>query len=393
MTILGAVPRVLRPLLLGALAALALLPCTAAAKVPTEFFGVMIDGPATETPGILELEAPRMRAYGVRTARFAIEWAKAQPYRTMADVPEAERARFTDIGGVPTDLSRSDRIMRLLGAAGLRPQPVVLYAPDWAAKFPGAIGEPRRYGSPPSDAAAYARFIATLAHRYGPYGSLWRDILPQHRRPVRAWQIWNEPNLNVFWNEPEFERGYAALLKATRPALEAADPSAKIVTAGLTNGGSAPAWTALRRLYAQGARGTFDVVALHPYTRNALGIRATIRATRKVMRARGDDRVQILLSEISFSSSGGDSPDARTFATWDTSERGQGDRLRSALRMAARERRTLRLAGVTWYTWLSPDVQRAPWPQYAGLNRLRDDRIVRKPALLSYRKTVRELSR
>lgn len=393
MTILATVPRVTRPLLLGALAALAALPATAFGKVPAEFFGVMVDGPATEAPGILEREAPRMRAHGVRTVRFAIEWARAQPYASMADVPEAERPRFTDVDGVPTDLAHSDRIVRLLAAGGLRPQPVVLVAPDWAAKFPGPLDQGRRYGSPPSDPGAYARFLATLARRYGPSGSLWRDIAPEDRRPVRTWQIWNEPNLNVYWNEPEFERGYAALLRATRPALKAVDPASKIVTAGFTNGGSAPAWTALRRLYDRGARGTFDVVALHPYTRNATGIRATVRAARKVMRARGDARVPVVLSEISFSSSNGDSPDARTFATWDTSEGGQSDRLRSALRMAARERHTLRLAGVTWYTWLSPDVRRAPWPQYAGLSRLRGDRIVRKPALLTFRKTVRELSR
>jgi len=393
MAILGPVPRVTRPLLLGALVALALTPAAAGAKVPDGFFGVMIDGPATETPGILEREAPRMRAYGVRTVRFAIEWARAQPYASMADVPEAERPRFSEVDGVPTDFSHSDRIVRLLGAAGLRPQPVVLYAPDWAAKFPGPAFEARRYGSPPNDPGAYARFLATLARRYGPNGALWRDIAPAQRRPVRAWQIWNEPNLNVYWNEPEFERGYAALLRATRPALKAVDPTAKVVTAGLTNGGSSPAWTALRRLYDRGARGTFDIVALHPYTRNAGGIRATVRATRKVMRARGDDRIPVVLTEVSFSSSGGDSPDAKTFATWDTSEGGQSDRLRSALKMTARERRALRLGGLTWYTWLSPDVRRAVWSQYAGLSRLRGDRIVRKPALLTFRNTVRELSR
>lgn len=384
-------PRVARTALAGALAALALAPSAAPAKVPTGFFGVMVDGPATELPGVLEREAPRIRQAGAQTVRFAVDWAGAQPYATMDQVPTEERARFTDVGGVPTDLARVDRIVRVLAAAGLRPFPVTLHAPDWAAKFPGPLTG-RRYGSPPSAPEPYARFMATLARRYGPSGTLWRDVPPADRRPIRSWQIWNEPNLNVFWNEAEFQNGYVPLLRASRRALRAVDRRAVVVTAGLTNG-SVPAWTALRRIYERGGRGTFDAVALHPYTRNADGIRRTVTSTRKVMRARRDARVPILLSEISFSSSNGDSPDRKAFATWDTSERGQSDRLRSALRMVARERRRLRIGGVTWYTWLSPDVRGASWSQYAGLSRMRGDRIVRKPALLTYRKTVRELSR
>jgi hypothetical protein len=380
-------------LLVGALVAPAVLPAAATARVPAGFFGVMIDGPATDDLGRLERETGRIADAGAQTVRFVIDWADAQPYATAADVPEDQRARFTDVGGVPTDLARSDAVVRLIAARGLRPFPVVLHAPDWAAKYPGSIYATRRYGSPPSSPEPYARFVAALAGRYGPSGSLWADVDPAKRQPVRAWQVWNEPNLNIYWNEPDFQDGYVPLLRATRTAVRAVDPRAQIVTAGLTNAGSSPAWTALRRIYDRGGKGTFDVVALHPYTRNANGVRATVRSARKVTRDRGDATVPIMLSEISFSSSGGDSPDTDRFATWDTTEGGQSDRLRSVLLMIGRERRRLRISGATWYTWLSPDAHGAGWAQYAGLSRLRGDRIVRKPALLTFRKTVRELSR
>jgi len=387
------VPRVARIALACVLAASAAPSSPAVAKVPQEFFGVMIDGPATDTPGLLEREASRIHASGARVVRFAVDWASAQPYGSAADVPDAERSKFTDVDGVPTDFAATDRIVRVLAAAGLRPFPVVLHAPDWAAKYPGSMYATRRYGSPPSSPEPYARFLAALARRYGPTGTLWTDVPPARRGPVRSWQVWNEPNLNIYWNEPDFQTGYVPLLRATRDAVRAIDPAALIVTAGLTNAGSSPAWTALRRIYDAGGRGTFDVVALHPYTRNANGVRATVRSARNVTRARGQGKIPILLSEISFSSSGGDSPDKARFATWDTSERGQAERLRSTLKMVDRERRTLRISGVGWYTWLSPDVRRGGWAQYAGLSRLKADRIVRKPALLSYEKTVRELSR
>lgn len=390
---LAGVPRVLRLVAACALTVAAVLPSSAGAKVPQGFFGVMVDGPATETPGILEREAPRIRAAGAQTVRFAIDWASAQPYATAAEVPEAERARFTDVDGVPTDLSRSDRIVQLLAAQGLRPLPVILHAPDWAAKFPGSLlTDPRRYASPPSGPEPYARFVAALARRYGPTGSLWSTVPPQRRRPIRTWQVWNEMNLNVFWNEPDFQKGYVPLLRATRAAVRAVDPRALIATGGLTNG-SVPAWTALRRIYEAGGRGSFDVVAIHPYTRSAAGVLATVRATRRVTAARGQRTIPIVLTEVAFSSSGGDSPDARRFATWDTTERGQADRLRSTFRLLARQRRALGIGGVSWYTWLSPQARRANWSSYAGLSRLSGDRIVRKPALLTYRTTVRELSR
>ncbi len=393
MGILGAVPRVVRTLSISLLLTFLLLPAAADAKVPKEFFGVMIDGPATETPGVLEREAPRMRARGVDTVRFAIDWASAQPYASFAEVPEEERSRFTDVGGVPTDLSRSDRIVRLLAAGRVRPFPVTLHAPDWAAKFPGPFYQSGRYGSPPSSPEPYARFLAALARRYGPSGTLWRTIAPSKRRPIRDWQVWNEPNLGQYWSESNFQRGYVPLLRASRKALRSVDRRARIVTAGLTNGASSTAWTALRRIYEAGGKGTFDVVALHPYTRNANGVRATIRSVRKVTRDKGQGRMPILLSEISFSSSNGASPDRKNFATWDTSEGGQADRLRSTLKMIGRERRRLRISGVQWYTWLSPDIEKGRWSDYAGLSRLDGDRIVRKPALLSFQRTVRQLSR
>jgi len=386
------VSRVLRLTVACLLVVAATLPSVAAAGVPKGFFGVMVDGPATETPGVLEREAPRIKASGAQTVRFAIDWAKAQPYGSFAEVPEDQRARFTDVDGIPTDLGHSDRIVRLLAAQGLRSLPVVLHAPDWAAKFPGSIFEPRRYASPPSSPEPYARFLATLTRRYGPSGTLWTDVPPQRRVPIRTWQVWNEMNLNVFWNEPDFQKGYVPLLRATRAAVRAVDPGARIALGGLTNG-AVPAWTALRRIYEAGGKGTFDVIAIHPYTRNAQGVLATVRSTRRVAAQRGQRTVPIVLSEVAFSSSAGDSPDKRSFATWDTTERGQADRLRSTFRLLAKERRRLGIGAVSWYTWLSPQAKGANWSSYAGLNRLQGDRIIRKPALLTYRETVRALSR
>ena len=46
--------------------------------------------------------------------------------------------------------------------------------------------------------------LGPLVRRYGPRGSLWRERPGAAASlPIRSWQIWNEPNLRVYWcNKP-----------------------------------------------------------------------------------------------------------------------------------------------------------------------------------------------
>jgi hypothetical protein len=76
---------------------------------------------------------------------------------------------------------------------------------------------------------------------------------------VPAWQVWNEPNLEHFWANPNPQH-YATLLKATYAAIKRADPEALVVW-GAT---SRLDWEFLRPALAQ-ADGKFDVIAIHPY--------------------------------------------------------------------------------------------------------------------------------
>ena len=59
------------------------------------------------------------------------------------------------------------------------------------------------------------------------------------------WQIWNEPNLSLYWPQP-FASSYVPLLRAAHDAIKRADPGAKVVLGALTN----VAWTALGQIYA-----------------------------------------------------------------------------------------------------------------------------------------------
>ena len=74
-----------------------------------------------------------MVAAGVGSVRVAFNWATAQPYQTMADVPAGQQSQFTDVSGVPTDFSQTDQFVELAAQRGVTLLPTVLYAPSWDA--------------------------------------------------------------------------------------------------------------------------------------------------------------------------------------------------------------------------------------------------------------------
>jgi hypothetical protein len=360
-----------------------LLPAGArAAAAPRDFFGVMADGPVFDSPTGFEREAPAMRSAGVGVVRVAVYWNEIQPYASAADVPDGERDRFTaTVGGRPADLQELDGIMATAARRRLVVMPVVLRTPTWAAASPGDIA------SPPRRVSDYARFVGGLVARYGHGGSFWREHPELVAGPVRRWQIWNEPDLAKYWSRQPFVRSYLKLLRAARDAVRRNDRRAQVVMAGLTN----KSWEGLRRLYRAGARGLFDVAAIHPFSRYVRNVVEIVRRARVEMARAGDARTPLLLSEVSWSSGKGR---ASLVYGWETSERGQAARLREAVTAFVRERVRLRLAGFFWYTWLSPQPGSAASFDYGGLRRLSPDgKVVDKPALVAFRGVVRRYSR
>jgi len=138
--------------------------------------------------------------------------------------------------------------------------------PGWAI-VPDEYG----YGGIPFDLLAYADFVSTVAERY--------------RGHVLGYIVWNEPNLAAEWSRsggdlPQHWESfdgwvanpadYVTVLCTAYDRIRAADPDALVVTAGLapTNEFSPRAMDDrefLRRMYAAGAAGCFDVLSVHDY--------------------------------------------------------------------------------------------------------------------------------
>jgi polysaccharide biosynthesis protein PslG len=341
--------------------------------VPNGFVGVSVGSPLypiSEPEADVGAQLDTMVASGVETLRLSVEWASTQPYQSWRDVPASDRSRFVDVGGVPTDFSSIDQFVALAAQRGLTVLPTIIDAPSWDGQFtPDALVE-----LPKSD-GPYANFLKGLVLRYGPNGSFWNDHSP--KLPFRMWQIWNEPNIFAFWPVQPALPPYVTLLRAAHNAIKSVDPSAKIVLAGMPNF----SWTVLRRLYTKfpGTRHLFDVVAVHPYTRDPKGVIQILMRVRRVMDKAGDARKPIIADEISWPSSLGKTPHTNGF-DFATTEGGQANKVRMVLPLLERYRSSLGLLAFYYYTWVSEEIRDGLAFAYSGLFKFQSGEFVAKPA-------------
>ncbi|SFN20321.1 Glycosyl hydrolases family 39 [Izhakiella capsodis] len=82
----------------------------------------------------------------------------------------------------------------------------------------------------PQDADIYATLISTLVDRY----SL-NYVKTGLARKVKYWEIWNEPDLNIFWNNNDPQNFYKFYSKVAK-MIKAVDPDAKVGGAGVAAG-------------------------------------------------------------------------------------------------------------------------------------------------------------
>jgi hypothetical protein len=123
--------------------------------------------------------------------------------------------------------------------------------PVWAVPPEGVFSD----NGPPEDVQDFADFCHTMAARY--------------RGRVRAYQVWNEPNLAREWGgwTPD-PAGYVELLRACYIGVKTADPDALVISAGLSPTGSGlpeaiPDIEYLIAIYEAGAAPYFDLLGVH----------------------------------------------------------------------------------------------------------------------------------
>jgi hypothetical protein len=147
------------------------------------------------------------------------------------------------------DWPKADHIVDRAEAHGLE----VLFRLD-GLPMPSWV-EPSDDPARPINPEDFAHFCGAMAERYA--------------GRVRAYQVWNEPNLAREWSgQPPDPVGYVTLLRACYLAIKEADPNALVISAGLAPTGNGPPEalpdeTYLTAMYEAGAASYFDLLGLH----------------------------------------------------------------------------------------------------------------------------------
>ena len=178
-------------------------------------------------------------------------------------------------------------------ASGLKVDALLTTAPAWAATADGS----------PSP-TAFAAFAQAAVREYAPLG-------------VTTYEIWNEENDTQPWGTAFTPAEYTALLKAAYAAIKSVDPGATVIVGGMaaapdaTNGTSYEPVTFLTQMYADGAQGSFDAVADHPYSFPDLPDQTDswnpftyLPTLHQIMANNGDGSKQIWLTEYGAPTSG-----------------------------------------------------------------------------------------
>lgn len=319
------------------------------------FFGIVAEDVLAGDADYRRHMLARQRAAGIRLLRQTFHW----------DRIERAPGRY--------DFRDYDAYVAAVARAGMDLLPILFTPPRFRA-----AGGPARGTYPPDRPQDMATFAARLVRRYGPRGEFWKanPELPEH--PIRAWQVWNEPNLPVYWPEGPDPEEYVRLLGAVYRAVKRADPGASVVSAGLSESRQGiPFEDFVRGMFEAGAGDALDVFALHAFARDAAGSVAAAEGTRSLLTELGSN-APIWVTEVGWASGGPPSPFTR-------GPEGQAELIRAALRAFSRRREELGLEGVIYFNWRDAPVYEGGQDFFGLHTGLLDIDGDPKPALDAYR--------
>lgn len=227
-----------------------------------------------------------MQAMNAGWVRFDFDWSNIQPDSANS-----------------YSWNNYDRLVAASNSHNLKVLAILDFTPGWAR--PNGCDSSH---CGPKDNAAYARFAAVAVNRYKGQG-------------VTAWEIWNEPNSPDFWQPKADPAAYTDMLAQSFNAIHSADPTAVVITGGLspqsTGDKSYAPVDFLKAVYQNGGKPYFDAVADHPYTfpltpksnhNQAWNQMAAARdSMRSVMIENGDSAKKIWITEFG-SPTGGPGP-------------------------------------------------------------------------------------
>lgn len=301
---IGGKTRACAALLVAAVLVLSVFAATASA-LPARFWGVVPQAAPSEE------QFQRLQRGGVDSIRIPIDWAGLQPTKSSV-----------------IDWSGVDSVVERAAKANVEVLPFISGAPTWAvplATVSGTSGKaPAHLPATGGAATAWKAFLQQAVTRYGPNGTFWatHPAVPVH--PIRAWQVWNEPNFKYFVAKPNPVE-YGKLVKLSFGAIRGVDPGAQVILAGLFARPKEGRYLELKRgkkvvrhptnpnyfagyfleqMYKgnPGIKSKFTGAALHPYTPAYKYLADEIEEFRAVMSLNHDAAKGLWVTELSWSS-------------------------------------------------------------------------------------------
>jgi hypothetical protein len=145
------------------------------------------------------------------------------------------------------------------------------------------FGEEYAYHIPPWMVPDWLRFVNESVYRY-------QDL-------VDYWEIWNEPNLGVFWSGPETDFFY--LLNATAFLIHNNYPDVKIMAPGISGYNPDYLTRMIEYIGAENFNKMFSILAFHPYSRTPEEVFPACQAVWEVVHNFGFSG-EVWISEVGF---------------------------------------------------------------------------------------------
>jgi len=277
--------RFLTPLLLLALAGCAAVPSdllfswTGEENLPNQVYGTLqlagnLLRPQPATAPYVPIAHAGVNPFGINVflEQEAEPWKREETVRMVAaagfhwlrqsfpweDIEIHGRGDFEDRRNEPyrSAWEKYDQIVALAEQYGLEIIARLSSPPAWSR----ADGTARGSYAPPDDFADFGNYAYAVASRY--------------RGRIRAYQVWNEPNIYPEWGEQLVDpEAYTRLLCLAYRRIREADPEAIVISGALAqtvavDGGPGSGMNDLvflQRMYDAGAGDCFDVLAVNDY--------------------------------------------------------------------------------------------------------------------------------
>ncbi len=298
---------------------------TARAAAPPGFVGMVSQDTFAGNSRYQAKELAAMQKAGVTLLRQVFDWSIVEHRRNIYNFSVYD----------PTVAAAAKR--------GIEVMPILFNEPSYLSSRPRRHALRGTY--PPKNLNTIAAFVRAAVRWYGPSGTFWTKHPTVPKLPIRVWQVWNEPNLNVYWLPRPSASRYVTLLSVASKAIHALDPQAEVVSGGIPESPlGIEMFKYLGYMLHAGAAAWMNTVGINAYSRSASGLIALVRRVRSTLNGAGASGVAIRVTEFGWSDSGPGS-------LYRLGARGQASQISTVVKDFYAVRSALDLQGFVYFDW------------------------------------------